>query len=192
MERQTNQDDLFDSIVKQVADGASIMCSFPRRAGKTHLVVRLLEEALSDNKVVLLTPQKVQGQEVCCHLGQKVENKTFRSSVALRGRADIDCLIIEELHGNVKQDQLQETMSTIKGLEAYGCQLVFVFSPFEYDSRNPHPLKVLWDIAPYYKYQLSTGSIDRLSASYNQSQKHKGDFIDPYFQTEIEGNWVVR
>jgi len=178
-----DKNSLFDQIIMQVANGHNIMCCFPRRSGKTHLASMLIKESLVGKNIVHLTVQKALSEELIRRVGHKIENMTFRSLNRLRGRNNIDCIIVEEPY-KVKVEQFNEAMMMVKEL---GCQVVFLFSPFEYDSRQPHPLKVLWDTAPWFKYQISAGLLDH----YNNPNLRKSDYRPQDWHSEIEGNWVA-
>ena len=77
-------------------------------------------------------------------------------------------------------------MVFISILNQFNCPIIFLFSPFGYDSMAPHPLKELWDTAPWFKYQMSAGSLEH----YLKAKKNKDYFAGNQFQNEIEGNWV--
>ena len=182
--KQTIRDKVFDQIIHQAASGCNIMLCAPKRSGKTELLVRLFSEVevFLNKKVFYLSLQNAQRQELSRRLGYNIDGCTFKNFNCLYGK-DIDCVVIEEPY---KVDPLLFNRA-IDNVNSRARQVIFVFSPFEYDSKNPHPLKILWDTAPYFKYQISAGTLDW----YNDISKSRSSFCENDFQTEIEGNWVA-
>jgi len=175
------RNNLFDQIAQQASDGHNIMCCFPRRAGKTHLASILINCALVNKKIVHLAINKAYTEALKMQSKNNIESITFYGLNSLYNRSDIDCIIVEEPY-KVKPENFNKAMSIINSLR---CQVIFLFSPFVYNSTDPHPLKILWDTAPWFKYQISAGLLD----NYDISIKELYNAVE--FQTEIEGNWVA-
>ena len=181
------RDKLFAQILDQVYDGENVMCCFPRNAGKTHLIVELLERPLQDSNVLLLVSNRILGKEIIKRCNKKIEIGTYSDAglVGFRGRTDIDCVIFEDPGPWTKPDVFNQAIDLVK---AWRCQVILAFTPFVYDAHNPHPLKVLWDTAPYYKYQMTPSGLDW----YEDILVDRDHYTNDDFQSEIEGNWVAR
>lgn len=175
------REQLFKQIIGQVAEGHNIMLCAPRRAGKTELAKILCETALKDKNIVHLSLNKALTENLSSRLGRKLKGYTFRTYNNLRGMTDVDCVIIEEPN----HQDFAEAMDVVKALN---CQMIFLFSPFSYSGKNPHPLKLLWDTAPWFKYQLSGVNVDEY---YGYRRKDRYSWHNALFQTECEGNWVA-
>lgn len=177
---------LWMTIKDRVENGDNVMCCFARRTGKTDLVVNLIETCLAGKRIVLVVPRKVMGEEVANRLGTKIDIHTYRST-RLAGLHDVDCVIFEEASNYVNPEDFLRTWELVSRLD---CQVIFTMTPFTYDVENPHPLKELWDTAPYFKFQLGPAKSKHYKTI--KEQHLEDSFTPEAFQTEVLGNWVAR
>ena len=145
------QEKILFNIAELASQGESVMCTMPRAAGKTTFIKNLLDgplkekdtclacshidngsyDSLINNSNLLVTSQKM--------LHKAIENKTF------------DTIIIEDIDST-----LDFSESVLKYIRKQASQYIFIFTPFEYDhGGKTHPVKVLWDAAPWYKFQIA-------------------------------------
>ena len=179
-----SRDKLFNQIIDQVYSGESIMCCFPRRSGKTQLIVDMLNDPLQDDDVVVIVPSRIYGESLQERCRRKIQYKTYKQINSLKGRDNIDCVIFEEPSLFIKPEDFDKAMNLVQALR---CQVIFVFTPFRDDPFNSHPLKRLWDTAPYYKYQLNPSGFDW----YEKALDNRDTWTETDFQTEVDGNWVA-
>lgn len=172
-----------ETILQKAAEGHSIMCCCPRRAGKTSLVVDLLNGPLKDKDVILVTPQKTASDEVFRRGGRECRAFTD-ASVSLLG-LEADCVIFEETYPYMTEKAKESFNRVYEHFSSTNTQVIFFFTPFPYNLIDPHPIKKLWDSTSCLKYQLEPNT-----EIVKAIEKDKGSFTAEYLQNEILGNWV--
>lgn len=174
-----DRNDLMMQIVRQVTEGHDIICSWPRRAGKTELTAILIDALLAANKkVAVYTDWAVMRDEIKRRMSvNKVLFFGSRSVDRLRGHK-IDVLIGDEIS---RLDRA--TFALMR--ESCG-QFVFFMTPIPYDPFNVPFCKKLWDTYPAIKFQMTPSIF--MPEIY---EKANPDYWHPeHYQTEVEGNWV--
>jgi len=178
-----DRNQLFDNISSMVYCQENIMCCFPRRSGKTFLIERLLKEVLYDKEVLLIEPVLSMAD---CYRGSFKNLDIYSPHMSLdrlRGK-QYDYVVLEE-PTFIKPQRFIELLPVVSEIAD---KKIFMFTPCVYEGKNPHPVKVIWDSVPYYKFQLTGSDLPH----YEEIVATKHTYSDEVWQTEVEGNWVAK